>query len=148
MIVSRNILDRVSEITFELSEVSEYPPPGYRLQGFEAKVNLGVTLRQGETVTVCLPSSGGEEDIYYRYNEESEEWEELLESWPDTVNGEDVLCGDAGAVSLSGVFVEEIGGCVIASAGGEGVLWRGAVFNLLLIMSVLLLIPRKRRLGV
>ena len=148
VIVSRNILDRISEITFELSEVSEFPLPGYRLQGFEAEVNLGVTLGQGETVTVCLPYSGGEEDIYYRYNDESEEWEELLESWPDTVNGEDVLCGDAGAVSLSGIFVEETGGCAVASAGGEGFLWRGAVFNLLLIMSVLLLVPGMSRPGV
>ena len=147
VIVSRSILDRVDEITFELSEVSEYPPPGYRLSGFEAEVNLGIPLRQRETVSVCLPSSGGEEDIYYRYNDESEEWE-VLESQLDTVNGEDVLCGDAGAVSLSGVFVEETGGCVIAAAGGEGVLWRGAVFNLLLIMSVLLLIPRKHKPGV
>ena len=74
------------------------------------------------------------------------EWE-VLESQLETVNEEDVLCGDAGAVSLSGVFVEETGGCAIASAGREGVLWRGAVFNLLLIMSVLLLVPGKRRLG-
>ena len=119
VIVSREILDRVSEITFRLSEVSPHdPPPGYRLQGFEAEVNLGVTLRQGETVSVCLPYSGGEEDIYYRYNEELGEWEELLESQlPDTVNGEDVLCGDAGAVSLSGVFVEETGGCVCCRRG-------------------------------
>ena len=146
VIVSREILDDVSEITFELSEVSEYPPPGYRLEGFTAKVNLRVPLEQEETVSVCLPSSGGEGDIYYRYNDESEEWEELLESWPDTVNGEDVLCGDAGAVSLSGVFVvEEPGGCVIAAAGGEGVLWRGAVFNLLLIISALLFIPGMSR---
>ncbi len=145
VIVSRSILDRVSEITFELSEVSEYPPPGYRLQGFEAKVDLGIMLREGETVTVCLPSSGGEEDIYYRYNEELGEWE-VLESQLETVNGEDVLCGDAGAVSLSGIFVEETGGCAIASANGEGVLWRGAVFNLLLIISVLLLIPGISRL--
>ena len=47
---------------------------------------------------------------------------------------------------LTGVFVEDTGGCVIASTSGEGVLWRGAVFNLILIMSVLLLIPWKRRL--
>ncbi len=144
VIVPRNILDRVGEITFELSEVSETPPPGYRLEGFEAKVNLGVMLGEEETVSVCLPSSGGEEDIYYRYSEELGEWE-VLESQLETVNGEDVLCGDAGSVSLSGVFVEETGGCVIASAGGEGVLWRGAVFNLLLIMSVLLLIPGMSR---
>ena len=64
VIVPRNVLDRVSEITFELSEVSEYPPPGYRLQGFEAKVNLGIPLGEEETVSVCLPSSGGEDDIY------------------------------------------------------------------------------------
>ncbi len=149
VIVSRSILDRVldrsREITFELSEVSEYPPPGYRLSGFEAEVNLGIMLGEEETVSVCLPYSGGEEDIYYRYNEELGEWE-VLESQLETVNGEDVLCGDAGAVSLSGVFVEETGGCAIAAASGEGVLWRGAVFNLLLIISVLLLVRGMSRL--
>ena len=69
IIVPRDILDHLEEITFELSEVSPHdPPPGYRLQGFTAKVDLGVALGEGETVSVCLPSSGGEEDIYYRYN--------------------------------------------------------------------------------
>ncbi len=147
VIVPRDILDRVEEITFELSEVSPHdPPPGYRLQGFTAEVDLGVAFRQGETVSVCLPSSGG--DIY-RYSKESGEWEEVLESRPETVNEEDVLCAEAGSFSLSGVFVEETGGgCAVASTGGEGVLWRGAVFNLLLIISVLLLIPGVSKLGV
>ena len=75
------------------------------------------------------------------------EWE-VLESRLETVNGEEVVCGDVGGFSLTGVFVEDTGGCVIASASGEGVPWRGAVFNLLLTMSVLLLIPGKSRLGV
>ncbi len=149
IIVSRNILDRVEEITFELSEVSPYdPPPGFYLSGFAVGVDLGVALGQGETVSVCLPSSGGEEDMYYRYNEELGEWE-VLESQLETVNGEDVVCGDAGAVSLSGVFVEETGGCAIAAAGGEGIVrWQGAVLNLLFTISVLLLFPGMRKLGV
>ena len=94
---------------------------------------------------MCLPSAG-ESDIY-RYSEELGEWE-ALESRLETVIGEEVVCGDVGAFSLTGVFVEDTGGCVIASAGGEGVLWRGAVFNLLLIISVLLLIPGMRKPGV
>ena len=146
IIVSRSVLDRVEEITFELSEVSPHdPPPGFYLEGFSAEVNLGVTLEPGETVSVCLPSSGG--DIY-RYSEESGEWEALESSRPEMVNGEDVVCGDVDGFSLTGVFVEDTGGCVIASASGEGVQWRGAVFNLLLIMSVLLLIPGMSRLGI
>ena len=56
IIVSRNVLDRVEEITFELSEVSPHdPPPGFYLEGFSAEVNLGVTLEQGED-SVCLSS--------------------------------------------------------------------------------------------
>ncbi len=145
VIVSRSVLDRVEEITFELSEVSPHdPPPGFYLEGFSAEVDLGVTLEPGETVSVCLPSAG-ESDIY-RYSEVLGEWE-VLESRSETVNGEEVVCGDVGAVSLTGVFVEDTGGCVIASAGGEGVPWRGAVFNLLLIMSVLMLVPGKHRPG-
>ena len=144
MIVSRDVLDRVEEITFELSEVPPHdPPPGFYLEGFSAEVDLGVTLGEGETVSVCLPSSG-ESDIY-RYSEELGEWEVLESSRPETVNGEDVVCGDVGAVSLTGVFVEDTGGCFIAAASGEGVLWRGAVFNLLLIMSVLLFVPGMSR---
>ena len=144
VIVSRSVLDRVEEITFELSEVSPHdPPPGFYLEGFSAEVDLGVTLgQQGETVSVCLPSAG-ESDIY-RYSEELGEWE-VLPSRLETVNGEEVVCGDVGAVSLTGVFVEDTGGCVIASVNGEEVLWRGAVFNLLLIISVLLLIPGMSR---
>ena len=147
VIVSRNVLDRVEEITFELSEASpEAPPLGLRLEGFTAEVNLGVTLGEGETVAVCLPYAGDEEDIYYRYNDESEEWE-LLESWVETVNGEELVCAEAGAVSLVAVFVEEMGGCVIAAGSGEGtVRWQGALFNLLLIISVLLLIPGRSKL--
>ena len=104
---------------------------------------MGVTLGEGETVSVCLPSSRG--DIY-RYSEELGEWE-VLESRLEMVNGEDVVCGDVGAVSLTGVFVEDTGGCVIAAGSGEGVLWRGAVSNLLLTMSVLLLVPGSAGLG-
>ena len=127
IIVSRSVLDRVEGITFELSEVSPHdPPPGFYLEGFAAEVNLGVTLEPGETVSVCLPSSGG--DIY-RYSEVLGEWEVLESSRPETVNGEEVVCGDVGAVSLTGVFVEDTGGCVIASASGEEVQWREAVFN-------------------
>ena len=117
VIVSRSVLDRIDEITFELSEVPPHdPPPGFYLEGFAAEVDLGVTLGEGETVSVCLPSSGG--DIY-RYSEESGEWEVLESSRPEMVNGEEVVCGDVGEVSLTGVFVEDTGGCVIASAGGE-----------------------------
>ena len=141
--MSRSVLDRVEEITFELSEVSPHdPPPGFYLEGFSAEVDLGVTLGEEETVSVCLPSSGG--DIY-RYSEELGEWE-VLESRLEMVNGEDVVCGDVGGFSLSGVFVEDTGGCVIASAGGKGAPWRGAVFNLLLMISVLLLVPGMSRL--
>ena len=144
VIVSRNVLDRVEEITFELSEVSPHdPPPGFYLEGFAVEVDLGVTLGEEETVSVCLPSSG-ESDIY-RYSEELGEWE-VLPSQLETVNGEEVVCGDVGGFSLTGVFVEDTGGCVIASASGEGVRWQGAVFNLLLIISVLLLIPGMSRL--
>ena len=143
IIVSRSILDRIEEITFELSEISPHdPPPGFYLEGFSAEVDMGVTLGEEETVSVCLPSSG-ESDIY-RYSGELGEWE-VLPSRLETVNGEEVVCGDTGAVSLTGVFVEETGGCVIASVNGEEVLWRGAVFNLLLIISVLLLIPGMSR---
>ena len=146
IIVSRSVLDRVEEITFELSEVSPHdPPPGFYLEGFSAEVDMGVTLEPGETVSVCLPSSGG--DIY-RYSEELGEWEVLESSRSETVNGEDVVCGDVDGFSLTGVFVEDTGGCVIASASGEGVPWRGAVVNLLLTISVLLLIPGMSRLGV
>ncbi len=139
VIVPRDILDRVNEITFALSEVSPHdPPPGLRLSGFAAEVNLGITLGAGETVSVCLPSAGG--DIY-RYSDELGEWE-VLPSRVETVNGEDVVCGETGAVSLMGVFAEETGGCAVAAASGEGtVRWQGAVFNLLLAISVLLLIP-------
>ena len=145
VIVSRSVLDSVEEITFELSEVSPHdPPPGFYLEGFAAEVNLGVTLEQGETVSVCLPSSGG--DIY-RYSEELGEWEVLESSRSETVNGEDVVCGDTSGFSLTGVFVEDTGGCVIAAVSGKGVLWRGAVFNLLLTMSVLLLIPGMSKLS-
>ena len=90
---------------------------------------------------VFRPSGG---DIY-RYSEELGEWELLESSRPEMVNGEEVVCGDVDAFFLTGVFVEDTGGCVIASAGGEGVLWRGAVFNLLLTISVLLLIPGMRK---
>ena len=139
VIVPRSVLDRVLGVSFELSEDSPHPPPsGLRLAGFAAEVDLGVTLGTEETVTVCLPSAGG--DIY-RYSEASEEWE-LLESQPQTVNGEEVVCAEVGAVSLVGVFVEETGGCVIAAANGEGtVRWQRAVFNLLFTISVMLLIP-------
>ena len=141
VIVPRDILDRVNEITFELSEISPQPPPlGLRLEGFTVEVNLGVTLGEGETVAVCLPYAGSEGDIYYRYNDEPEEWE-LLESRLETVNGEELVCAETGAVSLVGVFVEETGGgCAVAAANGEGtVRWQGALFNLLLTISVLLL---------
>ena len=60
IIVSRDVLDRVEEITFELSEVSPHdPPPGFYLEGFSAEVDMGVTLGEGETVSVCLPSFRG-----------------------------------------------------------------------------------------
>ncbi len=75
VIVPRNVLDRVEEITFELSEISSQDPPaGLRLEGFTAEVNLGVTLGEEETVAVCLPYAGGGGDIYYRYNDGLEEW--------------------------------------------------------------------------
>ena len=89
--------------------------------------------------------SGG---IFYRYSEGLGEWELLESSRPEMVNGEEVFCGDVDGSSLTGVFVEDTGGCVIAAVSGEGVLWRGAVFNLLLIISVLLLIPGMRKPGV
>ncbi|MYA48575.1 MAG: hypothetical protein F4Y23_04830 [Candidatus Dadabacteria bacterium] len=143
VIVPRSILDRFQDqeiITFELSEVSpQPPPPGLRLEGFVAEVDLGITLGEGETVVVCLPSAGGSD--LYRYNDEGGEWE-LPEPQLKTVNGEDVVCAEAGAVSLTGVFVEETGGgCAVAAAEGEVASGERAAFNLLLIISVLLLIP-------
>ena len=139
VIVPRNVLDRVEEITFELQEVSPHDPPqGLRLSGFAAEVDLGVTLGEEETVTVCLPQAGG--DIY-RYNDHLGEWE-VLPSLLETVNGEELLCAETGGFSLTGVFVEETGGCAVA-ASGEGTLrWQGALFNLLLTISVLLLIAK------
>ena len=146
VIVPRSVLDRVRGVSFELSEDSPHPSPsGLRLAGFAAEVEIdlvvGATLGTEETVAVCLPSAGG--DIY-RYSEASEEWE-LLESQPQTVNGEEMVCAATNAVSLTGVFVEETGGCVIAAANGEGtVRWQRAVFNLLLTISVMLLIPGRK----
>ncbi len=145
VIVPRSVLDRVRGVSFELSEGSppQGPPSGFRLGGLTAEIDLvGVTLEEEETVGVCLPSAGG--DIY-RYSEASEEWE-LLESQPQTVNGEEVVCAETGAVSLVGVFVEETGrGCAVAAVNGEGtVRWQGAVFNLLFTISVMLLIPGRK----
>ena len=139
VIVPRNVLDRVEEITFELQEVSPHDPPqGLRLSGFTAEIDLGVTLGEEETVAVCLPQAGG--DIYL-YNDQLEEWE-LLPSLLETVNGEELLCAETGGFSLTGVFVEETGGCAVA-ASGEGTLrWQRALFNLLLAISVLLLIAK------
>ena len=93
-------------------------------------------MEKEETVTVCLPQAGG--DIY-RYNDELGEWE-VLPSLLETVNGEELLCAETGGFSLTGVFVEETGGCAVAAASGEGaVRWQGALFNLLLTISVLLI---------
>ena len=145
VIVPRSILDRVERITFELSEVSpQSPPSGLHLAGFTARIGIdlleGSELGEEETVAVCLPSAGGSD--LYRYNDEGGEWELVESRLEMEVNGDKVVCADAGAVSLTGVFVEERGGCAVAAAGGEGtVRWQRAVFNLLLTMSVLLLIP-------
>ena len=143
VIVPRSVLDRVEKITFELQEVSPHDPPsGLRLSGFASEVDLGVTLGEGETVRVCLPQAGG--DIY-RYNDDLGEWE-VLPSLLETVNGEELLCAETGAFSLTGVFVEETGGCAVA-ASGEGTLrWQRALFNLLLTISVLLLVPGRSKL--
>ena len=139
VIVPRNVLDRVEEITFELQEVSPHDPPqGLRLSGFAAEIDLGVTLGEEETVTVCLPQAGG--DIY-RYSDDLGEWE-VLPSLLETVNGEELLCAETGGFSLTGVFVEETGGCAVAASGEGTVRWQGALFNLLLTISVLLLIAK------
>ena len=153
VIVPGDIFDRADRITFDLlSEVSlqQPPPPGLRLEGFAAEVDLvGVELSEEESVTVCLPPAEDEEESdIYRYNEVSEEWE-LLGSRPKRVNGEDLVCAETDAFSLTGVFVEEEetdgGGCAIAAGSGEaGTGWsENTVFNLLLTISVLLLIPGK-----
>ncbi|MDE0160009.1 MAG: hypothetical protein OXI02_02160 [Candidatus Dadabacteria bacterium] len=139
VIVPRNVLDRVNEIIFELQGVSPHDPPqGLRLSGFAAEVDLGVTLGEEETVTVCLPQAGG--DVYL-YNDDLGEWE-VLPSLLETVNGEELLCAETGGLSLTGVFVEETGGCAVAASGKGTVRWQGVLFNLLLAISVLLLIAK------
>ena len=118
VIVSRSILNRVEEeITFELSEVSPHDPPsGLHLSGFVAEVNLGVALGEEETVTVCLPSAGG--DIY-RYNDGSGDWE-LLSSLSQRVNGKDVVCAEAGRSFPDRGFRRGSGGRVRYSFGERG----------------------------
>ena len=158
VIISGGILDRVNEITFELSEVSpEDPPSGFRLANYAAEVDLmGVELAEGETVTVCLPLAEGEGYIHH-YDEAEGEWERLG-TVRKTVNRVPMLCAETDAFPLFAVFVEEeeiippspsaptdgSGGCAVAAANGEAGTtgWsENAVFNLLLTMSVLLWIP-------
>ena len=111
MIISRSILDRVREITFELKELSPHdPPPGFRMEGCTAEIDPGVRLGQTETVTVCLPPAEIEgESHVHRYDGE---WERLP-SRLDEVNEEELLCGETDSFSLFGVFVP-----VIESAEG------------------------------
>ena len=72
LIISRSTLDRVREITFELSETSpQDPPPGFRMEGCVAEIDPGIRLGQRETVAVCLPPADVKGEAYvHRYDEE------------------------------------------------------------------------------
>ena len=111
LIISRSTLDRVREITFELSEVSpQDPPSGFRMEGCVAEIDPGIRLGQRETVAVCLPPAEVKGEAYvHRYDGE---WE-ILPSRSETVNGEELVCGDTDSFSLFGVFLP-----VIESAEG------------------------------
>ena len=111
LIISRSTLDRVREITFELSEVSpQDPPSGFRMEGCVAEIDPGIRLGQRETVAVCLPPADVKGEAYvHRYDEE---WK-ILPSRSETVNGEELVCGDTDSFSMFGVFLP-----VIESAEG------------------------------
>jgi len=93
----------------------------------------------------------GEESVpgLYRYDRESGSWEPVSGSRMDTVNGVECVCGDTSSLpSLFGVFVEipeppvmeeeeSGGGCSVVSDGAGGSGSRSAAFNLLLIISCL-----------
>ena len=73
LIISRSTLDRVREITFELSETSPAgsSPSGFRMEGCVAEIDPGITLGQRETVAVCLPPADVKGEAYvHRYDEE------------------------------------------------------------------------------
>ena len=117
-------------------------PKGLGFQVSSAEVDLGVTLGEEETVTVCLPQAGG--DIY-RYSDDLGEWE-VLPSLLQTNNGEELPCAETGRFSLTGVFVDLSGACAVAASGEETVRWQAVLSNLLLIISVLLLLPGRSKL--
>ena len=111
IILSPDLLDRIDEITFDLSADSpENPPAGFWLGGFAADIDLGVELEEGETVTMCLPEpAGGEELVLHHYDEESGMWNPL-ESSVETVNGVRSVCTETDVFLLFGVFVAEQSG--------------------------------------
>ena len=111
IILSPDLLDRIDEITFDLSADSpENPPAGFRLGGFVADIDLGVELEEGETATVCFPEpAGGEELVLHHYDEESGMWKPL-ESSVETVNRVRSVCAETDVFLLFGVFVAEQSG--------------------------------------
>ena len=163
IIVSPDLLGRVEEITFELSEDSpEAAPSGFRLEGFVADIDLGVELGEGESVEVCLPApeDGGESALYH-YDEGEGMWNRL-ESRVKTISGERLVCAETDALPLFGVFVagEEVpgppspggtdgsgggGGCALASDGGTVDGLGSELLNLLLIVSFLLAVSQGSR---
>ena len=165
IILSPDLLDRIDEITFDLSADSpENPPAGFRLGGFVADIDLGVELEEGETVTVCLPEpAGGEELVLHHYDEESGMWKPL-ELSVRTVNRVRSVCTETDVFLLFGVFVAEQSGfpddtgspteyagtkkgggvgCSITLDGGAENMSQSTVFNLLLTMFSLIVISRR-----
>ncbi len=169
VILSSPVVERVETVSFELSVPSqEQLPEELRIEGFVVRAGIGsVTLGEDETVAVCLPASepeNAEEPMPGLYRYDGEDWVSLSDSGIETVNDMESLCADTSSLpSLFGVFISEevpaeptvvpagmgeqesSGGCSVASgtAGGSAVL--GAAFSLLLIMSCLLTVPRRRR---
>ena len=163
IILSPDLLDRIDEITFELSADSpEAAPSGFRLGGFVADIDLGVELEKGETVTVCLPAPEGDgESALYHYDERQGMWIRLA-SRVETISGERLVCAETDALSLFGVFVAEQsrppvnppttgggtqggGGCAIASNGVKGNMFSSVLLNLLLMLSVPFLVASRKR---
>ena len=159
IILSPDLLDRIDEITFELSADSpETPPSGFRAAGYVADIDLGVELEEGETVTVCLPASAGDgEPVLYHYDEDSGMWERLG-SRVEPVNGVRSVCVNTSAFPLFRVFVAEEsspprdtveqgggGGCAIASEKWTGNMLGSELLSLLLIVSFLLAVSRGSR---
>ena len=159
VILSSGLLERIETISFRLSVPSQEPPDGLVLEGFAVETSIGdVTLGEGETATVCLPASadaGEPAPVLYRY---AQGWGPVPGSAARTVNGIESVCGGVSSFpSLLGVFAagevpeppvaegESGGGCSVVSdgAGGSGPL--SGAFNLLLIISCLIVAVSRRR---